>query len=194
MDYYAVQQQEANRIVLQERNFTEAGKTTLKVPLEFNGDAFAIKLDKASDTKNHGAKKKKGDKGEHQPLFHFLDNNGKPWSKRCDFVIFHLNRKINVYCIEFKYKTLPVESVMAQLEASSSWCKSLGSTIKNYTGKYRRISLTKYVLSMHSDPSDYLDRAGKYLKRDHSIRHYDYGEISGMKLESLDNTSIEYIG
>ena len=25
------------------------------------------------------------------PLFHFLDDNAKPWSKRCDFVIFYVN-------------------------------------------------------------------------------------------------------
>ena len=27
------------------------------------------------------------------PLFHFLDDNAKPWSKRCDFVVFWCHRR-----------------------------------------------------------------------------------------------------
>jgi len=156
----------------------------LEVKLTVPGKALVIKLDVKTDKKgNHS-----------DPLFHFLDDNGKPWSKRCDFVVFHLHRgSICVLCFEFKWETLPVERVIAQLNASESWCRSLHSIIEHYTTKKRRLNLTKYVLSAHPDPSPYLDD-DHYLQRDHSIRHYHYSEINGLSLDAVENTNVERIG
>jgi len=182
LDYYAIQPNLKNELKLSEKISTVDGKKELNVLLSFRGDAFAIKLDKEVK------------KGQHLPLFHFLDDTGRPWSKRCDFVVFHLNRTIRIYCIEFKYKTLPVETIMNQLKSSTSWCHSLFATIKNYTNKKRRLYLTKYVLSCHPNPAAFLDPTGKYLQREPSIRHYLYNEVIGMQMEDLENASVEHIG
>lgn len=183
MAYYAVKPTNG-AIVLKEKIFLpdSTKKKEIKVSLPFKGDVFAIKLDK------------KNKKGNCAPLFHFLDDTGKPWSKRCDFVAFqHYKRKIQVYCIEFKYQTLPVQSIINQLNASVAWCESLHSTIKNYTTKKRKLNLTKFVFSYHPDPDKYLDDDGKYLQRDHSIRHYLYDDVNGTNLEDLENSNVEEI-
>jgi hypothetical protein len=49
------------------------------------------------------------------------------------------------------------------------------------------------VLSNHQNPTPYLDADGKYLQRDHTIRHYRYVELDGMALADLDNSNIEMI-
>jgi hypothetical protein len=49
------------------------------------------------------------------------------------------------------------------------------------------------VLSNHPDPTPYLDADGKYLQRDHTIRHYRYADLNGMALADLDNSNIEVI-
>ncbi len=182
MNYYAVTQS-TDKIILKEKIFVQGSLKLkeIKVLLKLKGDVFAIKLDKLNK------------KGNLEPLFHFLDDNGKPWSKRCDFVLFQFQRKINVYCIEFKYKTLPIEGIINQLDASSAWCQSLHSTIKNYTNKYKKLHLTKYVFSCHPDPGKYLDDSGKYLLRDHSIRHYLYNEVNGLNIEDLENSNVDEI-
>ena len=183
MAYYAVSQTN-DAMVLKEKIYLPGStqKAEIKVSLPFKGEGFAIKLDK------------KNKKGNSDPLFHFLNDNGKPWSKRCDFVVFqHYNRQIQVYCIEFKYQTLPVESVINQLNASVAWCQSLHSTIKNYTAKKRKLNLKKFVFSDHPDPEKYLDDEGKYLQRDHSIRHYLYDEVDGISLQDLENSNVEEI-
>jgi hypothetical protein len=85
------------------------------------------------------------------------------------------------------------DSLVGQLVASEAWCRALHSTIKHYTGHAKRLHLTKFVLSCHPNPAAYLDRAGKYLQRDHSIRHYLYQDIDGLSLEDLDNSNVESI-
>ena len=57
-----------------------------------------------------------------------------------------------------------------------------------------QLNVSKYVFSEHEiDGSPYLDGDSKYLKRDHTIRHYHYAELSGMALANLDNSNIEVI-
>jgi hypothetical protein len=57
-----------------------------------------------------------------------------------------------------------------------------------------QLSVTKYVFSEHEvDGSPYLDVEGKYLKRDHTIRHYRYADLQGMALADLDNSNIDVI-
>jgi hypothetical protein len=186
LGYYAVPIPNPGEVVLKEK--IDVGKRDKKefiVRLEYVGEAFAIKLDKEVR------------RGHHEPLFHFLDNQGKPWSKRCDFVIFQLhNRQIKAYCLEFKNQSVDAESVVAQLTASERWCRALNSTIEIYTGHKRKIKLTKYLVT-DCDPakaSTYLDAANEYLSRDPSIRHYCYSEIDGMSLGDLEHAIVETVG
>src|SRR5690349_8890956 len=114
---YEVTDTEAGRIVLKEKVFVGGSSKPVeyKVRLGVTGEALVINLDKKKN-------------GNSQPLFNFLNDNAKPWSKRCDFVVFHrLKERINVHCLEFKSATLP-DSLVDQLEASEAWCRALHST------------------------------------------------------------------
>ena len=181
---YAVTETDGDHLVLKEKVYPPGEKDpiTQKVRLQLAGEALVINLDK------------KNKRGSSDPLFHFLDDQSKPWSKRCDYVIFHRHReRLNAFCLEFKSSSLP-DSLVDQLEASEAWCRTLHSLVKHYTGKSKKIRLTKYVLSCHPNPPSYLDPEGKYLQRDHSIRHYLYSEIDGLSLNDLENTNVECIG
>lgn len=182
--HYEVTEVDVGRAVLKDNIYPPNSKMPVeqRVRLNVPGDALVINLDKKLPRKNFSA-----------PLFHFLDDNAKPWSKRCDFVIFHLYRqRLSVFCIEFKSATLP-DSLIDQLKAGEAWCRALHSIIKLYTTEAKRLYLTKYVLSCHPNPAPYLDAEGKYLQRDHSVRHYLYGDIDGMSLDALDNTNVKSI-
>jgi hypothetical protein len=175
--HYEITETDAGRLVLKEKIYPPGITTPVeqRVRLGVTGEALVINLDK------------KNRNGNCDPLFHFLNDNAKPWSKRCDYVVFHRFReRVSVFCIEFKSATFP-DSLVDQLEASESWCRALHSIIKHYTGTARRLYLTKYVLSCHSNPAPYLDPARKYLQRDHSIRHYLYQDIDGLALDALEN-------
>jgi hypothetical protein len=187
--HYEVTETDGGRIVLKERVFIagSARPVEYRVRLSVTGEALVINLDRKI---SKGSEK---DKGTSPPLFHFLNDNAKPWSKRCDFVVFHrVKERINVHCFEFKSASLP-DSLVDQLEASEAWCRAVRSTIKHYTGDAKPLYLTKFVLSCHPNPAPYLDAAEKYLQRDHSIRHYLYQDIDGLALDALDNTNVERI-
>jgi len=187
-DYYALQPNMHGVLKLKEKVFTKDGEQEIEVPLQVEGEAFAIKLDTKVSLKN--GKSKMDKKSDHQPLFHFLDDQGKPWSKRCDFIIFHLyKKKVKIYCFEFKYKSLPADSVVAQLTASELWCKALQSTIQIYTTHKKPLKMTKFALTFCDTDkvSVYLDDENKYLTKDPTIRHYHYDEIKGMALHELDH-------
>jgi hypothetical protein len=179
---YEVTDTDAGRIVLKEKVFVGGSPKPVvyKVRLGVTGEALVINLDKKKN-------------GNSEPLFHFLNDNAKPWSKRCDFVVFHrVKERINVHLFEFKSTTFP-DALVDQLDASEAWCRALHSTIEHYTGDGKRLYLTKFVLSCHPNPVLYLDAAGKYLQRDPSIRHYLYQDIDGLALDALDNTNVETI-
>lgn len=181
--HYGEPQLGAGEIILKEKIFGQSGSRPIeyKVKLKTSGEVLVIKLDKKSST------------GSTPPLFHFLDDTAKPWSKRCDFIVFNLLRnRLNVYCLEFKSESIP-QDVPSQLDASVAWCKALHSTVNAYTTKRCKLNVTKYVLSAHPDPSPYLDAEGKYLLRDHTIRHYSYSELNGFALSDLENSNIEVI-
>lgn len=181
-NHYGEPQHKNNEISLSEKIFGPSGSTPIEYKVSFKtaGDVLVIKLD---------AKKK----GNSLPLFHFLDDNAKPWSKRCDFVVFNLRKnKLFVYCLEFKSEGIP-HDVKDQLKASVDWLKALHATLNAYTGHKFRLNVTKYVLSAHKNPDAYLDGEKKYLVRDHTIRHYLYSDINGMLLSELDNNNIEII-
>jgi hypothetical protein len=179
---YEVADTDAGRIVLKEKVFVgnSPKQVVYRVRLGVTGEALVINLDKKKN-------------GSSAPLFHFLNDNARPWSKRCDFVVFHrVKERINVHLFEFKSTTFP-DALVEQLKASEAWCRALHSTIEHYTGDGKRLNLTKFVLSCHPDPAPYLDAAGKYLQRDYCIRHYLYQEIDGLALDALDNTNVETI-
>lgn len=181
-NHYGEPQSSSGEVVLKEKVFGQSGSKPIeyKVSLQSAGEILVIKLDT-----------KKG--GSSLPLFHFLDDTAKPWSRRCDFVVFNLRKnKLYVYCLEFKSETIP-QDVPDQLSASVDWIKALHATINAYTSKRSAIQATKYVLSNHPDPTSYLDGEGKYLKRDHTIRHYRYADLNGMALADLENSNVENI-
>ena len=174
---YKVNQPDAGEIILKEKIY-KTGETDLsdhEISLVYKGDAFAIKLDKYQNNK----------------LFHFLEEESQPWAKRCDFVIFQCYKnKITISCIEFKSGSFP-EKLVDQLKASAAWCHALHGTIKSYTNSPKKVSIGKYVFSCHQNPAVYLDAQGKYLLRDHSIRHYLYDAVDGMNLEDLEHINLE---
>lgn len=121
---YEVTKRDNDRIVLEEKIFMQGGaERKQKVRLGYSGEVIVIQLDK------------KNQRGNSDPLFHFFDDDARPWSKRCDYVVFQLlDRKITVYCIEFKSASLP-ESLVDQLSSSEAWCKAVHSIINLYTGE-----------------------------------------------------------
>ena len=165
-------------ISLKETIFLEERKTKRRiVDLPLKGSAFAIKLD-----------------GQKNALFHFLDNNGKQWSKRCDFIVFQCHRNsLNAFLFEFKSKSLEAQSIIDQLKSGVSWCASLRRVICQYTGDDRRIRVRKFVLTENNNPGPFLDVTGKYLARDRSIRHYHYDQIKSLTLDTLENSSIDIV-
>jgi len=180
---YEITEVDAGRVVIKDKIYLPGSlsPTTQRVRLSVPGEALVINLDK------------KNRQGNSDALFHFLDDTAKPWSKRCDFVIFHFYRqRVSAFCIEFKSATFP-DTLIDQLKAGAAWCRSLHSVIKHYTNEGKRLYLTKYVFSCHPNPAPYLDASGRYLQRDYSIRHYLYGDIDGMSLDALDNANVETI-
>ena len=156
-----------------------------KVELLLSGLGMAFKLD--NDDFEQSEKKTK------PPLFHFLDDEAKPWSKRCDFVIFHVQRKaFYAECIEFKSKSLTADKIVPQLRAGVCWVNSLKRTIENYTGYKRSIRLRKFVFAENTNPEAYLDE-NRQLIADPSIRYYHFDEVQGRLLTDLQNTSIQEI-
>lgn len=181
-NHYGEVQTSDDEVVLKEKGFGHSGSKAIehKVKLQTSGEMLVIKL----DTKKNGST---------LPLFHFLNDTAKPWSKRCDYVLFNLRRnKLHVYCLEFKSESIPHDTP-EQLTASVDWLKALHATIKAYTNKKSTFHITKYVLSNTADPTPYLDAEGKYLQRDHTIRHYRYADFNGLALADLDNSNVEVI-
>ncbi len=176
---YIVDDGSNGMVALKEKYFPDGAskKATRTVTLPFKGRAFAIKLD-----------------GHKEALFHFLDNNGKQWSKRCDFVIFQCHRNsVSAFLFEFKSKSLEAQSIIDQLKAGVSWCASLRRVVCQYTGDDRTIRVRKFVLTENDNPGPYLDEAGKYLARDPSIRHYHYDQLINLTLDTLENSSIRSV-
>ena len=182
--HYEITEVENEKVVIKDKVYLPGNQqpSIKKIRLQIPGEGLVINLDK------------KNRRGNSDPLFHFLDDQSKPWAKRCDFVVFHrLRNKISAICIEFKSGSFP-ESLVDQMNAGTAWCRSLHSVIKHYTGNTKRIHITKYVFSCHQSPERFLDDENKYLRRDHTIRHYLYDDVDGISLDELENTHVETIG
>lgn len=172
----------SGEIALREKVFGKTGDKPkeYRVKLKVTGDVLVVKLDAKV-------------RGKSLPLFHFLEDNGKPWSKRCDFVIFNAaGDDLFVYCLEFKSESIP-HDVQYQLKASADWLRSLHAIVRSYTTKTTVMRLTKYVVSNTVNLQGLLDAQEKFLQRDHTIRHYRYADLNGMALADLDNSNIEVI-
>ena len=184
---YVVHDGTGDAVVLREKYFSATGTRakTRNIRLLLPGPGFAFKLD--YDQVESQRRKTK------QPLFDFLDDTAKPWSKRCDFVIFYVNRRaFHVDLIEFKSKSLTADKIVPQLKAGVNWVRSLKCIIEHYTGDNRRFKLRKFVFGENEKPDKYLD-ANRHLKADPSIRYYHFDEVQGLPLADLQNISIQEI-
>ena len=127
------------------------------------------------------------------PLFHFLDDTAKLWSKRCNFVIFYVNgRAFHVDCIEFKSKSLSADQIVPQLKAGTCWVNTLKRAIEHYTGDKRKIRVRKFVFAENESPGPYIG-GNRQLNADPSIRYYHFDEVQGQPLADLQNTSVQDI-
>lgn len=181
---YIVHDGEGARVVLTEKYFlaNEQRPRIRKIALGLSGLGMAFKLD--HDQFELRSKKSK------PALFHFLDDNSKPWSKRCDFVVFRTHRKaFHADCIEFKSNSITVQDIVPQLKAGVHWCQSLKRTIEHYTGDRRTIRVRKFVFGTNENPGAYLNAHGQ-LNADPSIRYYHFDEVNGRPLADLQNNSI----
>ena len=112
-NHYVIHHGDGGEVVLREKYFPPPPETrakTRRLRLLLPGPGLAFKLD--HDQFQLRKRKSK------PALFHFLDDNAKPWSKRCDFVIFYVNgRAFCADCIEFKSGNITGSSVREQLRA-----------------------------------------------------------------------------
>jgi len=184
---YVVHDGAGEKVVLKEKYFRpeDLKPKERKVELILPGLGMAFKLDQDDFEQSKGNAK--------PPLFHFLNDTSKPWSKRCDFVVFYVNgKRFHADCIEFKSKSLTQEKIVPQLRAGACWVSSLKRTIENYTGDRRSIHLRKFVFADNSSPEAYLDN-NRQLVADPSIRYYHFDEVQGQPLASLQNVSVQEV-
>ena len=189
------------KVTLEEEYYleTETKPRIRKIRLLLPGPGLVFKLDHVQKNeeprkkKNPKDKKKMKPQNKKPPLFHFLDDNAKPWSKRCDFVIFYVNRRMfHADCIEFKSKSLSADKILPQLRAGVSWVKALKRIIEYYTGDKRKIHLRKFVFAENENPYPYIDN-NRQLNADPSIRYYHFDEVQDQPLIDLKNTSVQDI-
>lgn len=182
-------------VILREKYFREGDRrpNIREIKLLIPGQGIAIKLDQDDFESNKKGNKKDGKENNKPALFHFLDDTAKPWSKRCDFVVIYVFRKILCAdCIEFKSKSLSAEKIVPQLKAGVSWVKSLKRTIENYTDDSRRIRVRKFVFADNPNPGPYVDQWGQ-LVADPSVRYYQFDEVNGQSLVDLVNRSFQEV-
>ena len=186
-DDYIIHDGTDGKVILRETYFRpeDVIPQERKVELLLPGAGMAFKLDHEDFNTSRKSSK--------PPLFHFLDDTAKPWSKRCDFVIFYVNRRaFHADCIEFKSKSLNTDKIVPQLKAGMSWVNTLKRTIEHYTGDKRRIRLRKFVFAENENPDPYIDE-NRQLNADPSIRYYHFDEVQGQPLVDLHNTSVQEI-
>ncbi|MAM40714.1 MAG: hypothetical protein CL949_19915 [Erythrobacter sp.] len=189
-DDYVIHDGAGGKVILTEKYFrTQDVKPQVrKIELLLPGAGMAFKLDH-DDFDNREQDKDKDKRNRKPALFHFLDDNGKAWSKRCDFVIFYVNRRsFHADCIEFKSKSLAADKIVPQLRAGACWVSALKRTVEQYTGDKQRIRLRKFVFAENTTPETYLD-ANRQLLADPSVRYYHFDEVHGRSLTDLQNNS-----
>src|SRR5262249_26040875 len=153
---YIVHNGAGGRVVLSEMYFSteDVIPKTRRIELLLPGSGLAFKLDQ--DEFELSKKKVK------RALFHFLNDNAKPWSRRCDFVVFYTHgRGFCADCIEFKSKSLTTEKIVPQLRSGAHWVSCLKRIIEHYTGDTRKIKLRKFVFAENENPAPYVDANGQ---------------------------------
>lgn len=184
-DQYVVDDGSGGKITLKEKYFrAEDPKPQIRnIELLLPSSGLAFKLD--HDDFDMRKKKSK------PPLFHFLDDTSKPWSKRCDFVIFYVcGRAFHADCIEFKSKSLTAEKIVPQLKAGVCWVQALKRTIEQYTGDKRKIRVRKFVFAENENPDPYVDANGQLIA-DPSVRYYHFNDVHGQNISTLQNNSVQ---
>lgn len=186
-DDYVVHNGAGDEVILTEKYFPPPPATrtkTRKVRLLLPGPGIAFKLDQDEF--------QRGKKGK-PPLFHFLDDNAKPWSKRCDFVVFYVNgQAFCADCVEFKSGSITGSAVREQLRAGVNWLMSLKKTIEHYTEDTRKIRVRKFLFGDKRDAGAYLD-TNRQLNADPSIRYYHFDEVQGQPIAVLQNISVKNV-
>ena len=186
-DDYVIHDGTGGKVVLTEKYFRPEDVTPQKREIELLLPSFGMAFKLDNDNLDAPKRKRK------PPLFHFLDDTAKPWSRRCDFVIFYVNgRAFHADCIEFKSKSLNAEKIVPQLNAGTSWVNALKRTIEHYTGDKRRIRVRKFVFAENENPDPYVD-GNRQLKADPSIRYYHFDEVHRRLIADLQNTSVQEI-
>ena len=184
-DHYVMHDGTGGEAILREIYLPATGTRakTRKIRLLLPGTGLAFKLDHGQvDLQRRNSK---------PLLFHFLDNTAKPWSKRCDFVIFRVNgRAFHADCIEFKSKSLNADKIVPQLKAGTFWVNALKLTIEHNTGDKRGICLRKFVFAENQNPDPYID-TNRQLNADPRIRYYHFDEVQGQPLADLQNPSVQ---
>lgn len=183
-DSYVLHDGAGREVILQEKYFPPPPETrakTRKLRLILLASELAFKL----DHDRHQLNQKKGKPA----LFHFLDDNAKPWSKRCDFVIFYVNRRaFCADCIESNSGSIAGSAIRDQLRAGVCWVRSIKKIIEHYTGDAQTIRVRKFLFGDKEDADLYLDTK-RQLNADPSIRYYHFDEANGQPLTTLQNTS-----
>jgi hypothetical protein len=155
----------------------------LMVTFPFEGQAFAVNLD---------LKPKK--KGDDPRLFRFLDDEAKPWARKCDFIVFHrMSFGIYAYLIEFKSNNIDQAGIKAQLDAGANWLRSMKRVVEHYFGHTHPLLVQKFVFSTNPNPAAFLDASGEYLRADPSIRFYQYHLVNRKPLSDLVNNMTDEI-
>jgi hypothetical protein len=184
---YVVHDGSDGTVVLTEKYFREGDKKprVRRIELRLPGSGIAFKLDHDEFESQRGKIK--------PALFHFLDDTAKPWSKRCDFVVFYVNRKcFHADCIEFKSKSLAADKIVPQLRAGVCWVRSLKRTIEHYTGDSRTIRVRKFAFGDNANPAPYVDKNFQ-LCADPSVRYCRFDDVNGQLLSDLSNCSSQEI-
>jgi len=168
----------------------EGGKVVREMSFNFQGAAFCVNLDLPPP------QRKKGDKKDPQSprLFRFLEDEARPWAKKCDFVVFHrLPGGIYAYLIEFKSNNIDGPGIKAQLDSGLAWLRSLKKVIEHYGGQKRPLKAQRFVFSTNTNAGTFLDADGKYLTVDPSIRFYRYDDVAGLSLGELENNKVDTV-
>jgi hypothetical protein len=179
---------DTSALILRER--IEGGQVIREVSFSIEGQAFLVNLDLPLPPRRRGDPERR----EAPRLFRFLDDEAKPWARKCDFVVFHrMSLGIYAYLIEFKSNGIDQAGIKAQLDAGANWLRSMKRVVEHYFGHSHPLFVQKFVFSSNTNPAAYLDVDGKYLRADPAIRFYHYDALNGLALSDLENNMADEI-
>ena len=143
-----------------------------QVNLYYKGEVFVVELDRNDPKANR------------QNLFHFLNNTG-PWTKRCDFAVFHyFKNKINVHCIEFKREKVDQNHISDQLNRGRDWVASMQAALHFYEKEKKPFHISIFVFTSNKKPRGFVNSSG-FLRTDAKVRLWRYADANGTALQDL---------